>query len=227
MFEDRFRAWALEYPYRYGIDENVANMFYNTTTNLRLSALPPGPVVVVADARLQPFPPNLFFVEDEFAGRTRAMAAAPSLAWLRAARAKQAIGDGQLCAWISTATGGSGSETLPMIAQRLEPTFSRHGFKVDSGPTLPVSFAGASMAVIAAHGGVHSEGRYFQVISDDATLRVTASDLANALRNIGVVILSFAAAGGPTSTRVQTRRLASPSRYWIGGAPQLLLHLGH
>ena len=51
------------------------------------------------------------------------------------------------------------------------------------------------MAVITAHGGVHPEGRYFQVVSDEGSLRVTAGDLANALRNVGIVIL-FVCSGG-------------------------------
>ena len=127
MLEERFKRWAAEYPYAYGIDESTANLFYTTTADLRLSSLPDGPVVVVADASLQPFPPNIFYVEEEFAGRTRPMAAAPSLAWLQAARAKGMIGDGRLCAWISTAVGGTESQTLPMIAQRLASTFDQYG----------------------------------------------------------------------------------------------------
>ena len=82
-----------------------------------------------------------------------------------------------------------------MIAQRLEPTFDQHTFLVDNGPTLPAAFAGATMAIIAAHGGVQPEGRYFHVVSDEGVLRVTAADLANALRNIGIVIL-FVCSGG-------------------------------
>jgi hypothetical protein len=197
MLEERLRRWAVDYPYAYGTDETTANLFYTTTRELRLSSLPSGPVIVIADAALQSFPPNLFYVDDEFAGRTRPMAAAPSLAWLQAARAKGAIGDGRCCAWISTAVGGTESQTLPMVAQRLEPTFYKYGFIVDNGPTLPATFAGASMAVITAHGGVHPEGRYFQVVSDEGVLRVTASDLANALRNTGIVIL-FVCSGGRT-----------------------------
>ncbi|WP_439549056.1 CHAT domain-containing protein [Falsiroseomonas sp.] len=193
--EARFRAWAVDYPYQYGIDESTPNLFYTTTADLKLSSLPKGPIVVAADATLQPFPPNLLYVGDNFAGRTRPMAAVPSLAWLKAARDRGPIGDGRLCAWISTAVGGSGSETLPMIAQRLEPTFAEHAFTVDNGATLPATFAGATMAVITAHGGVHPEGRYFQVVSDEGGLRVAAGDLAGALRNVGVVIL-FVCSGG-------------------------------
>ena len=82
-----------------------------------------------------------------------------------------------------------------MIAQRLESTFNQYDFIVDNGAILPAAFAGASIAVITAHGGVNPEGRYFQVVSDEGILRVTASDLANALRNVGIVIL-FVCSGG-------------------------------
>ena len=94
ILEERFKRWAARYPDLYGIDETTANLFYTTTADLRFSTLPDGPVVLIADARLQPFPPNLVYVDGEFAGRTRPMAAAPSLAWLQAARAKGSIGDG-------------------------------------------------------------------------------------------------------------------------------------
>ena len=195
MHEERFETWALEYPYRYGIDESSPNLFYTTTAHLRLSELPHGPVVIAADATLQPFPPNIFFLVDDFSGRTRPMAAVPSLAWLKAAQQKGALGDGRLCAWISTAVGGSQSNTLPMIAERLEPTLTEYGFTKDDGPTLPEAFAGATMAVITAHGSIHHQGRFFQVVSDEGILRVTPIALAAALRNVGTVIL-FVCSGG-------------------------------
>ncbi|MHB8271991.1 CHAT domain-containing protein [Bradyrhizobium sp.] len=192
---ERFGRWASDYPYAYGIDESTANLFYTTTADLRLSGLPEGPVIVVADASVQPFPPNIFYVDDEFAGRTRPIAAAPSLGWLRAARSIGMIGDGRLCAWISTAASQTENQTLSMIAQRLEPSFSAYGFVVDNGAQLPAAFAGATMAVIAAHGSVHPEGRYFQLVSDEGVLKVSAADLAGALRNVDVVIL-FVCSGG-------------------------------
>ena len=122
------------------------------------------------------------------------MAAVPSLAWLKAAREQGPIGDGRLCAWIEPRREEE-SEDSPMIAQRLEATFAEYGFAVDNGPMLPVAFAGATMAVITAHGSVHAEGRYFQVVSDEGVLRVAAGDLADALRNVGTVIL-FVCSGG-------------------------------
>jgi hypothetical protein len=195
IHEKRFKVWSGKYPYAYGIDGESVNLFYTTTADLRLSSLPQGPVVIVADVTFQPFPPNLLYVDEEFAGRTRPMAMAPSLSWLQAARSKGIIGDGRLCSWISAAGGTTESQTLSIIAERLEPTFSQYGFLVDNGPTLPAAFAGASIAVITAHGGIHPQGRYFQVVSDEGILRVTARDLANALRNVGIVIL-FVCSGG-------------------------------
>lgn len=198
IHEERFTSWSQKYPYAYGVDEDSVNLFYTTTADLRWSSLPEGPIVIVADVTFQPFPPNLLYVDEEFAGRTRAMAMAPSLSWLQAARLKGMTGDGRLCSWISTAVGTTAeTQTLSMIAERLESTFTQYGFTVDNGPTLPAAFAGASLAVITAHGGVHPEGRYFQVVSDEGSLRVTARDLANALRNVGIVIL-FVCSGGRT-----------------------------
>src|SRR5688572_15341055 len=98
----------------------TTNLFYTTTEDLRFSGLPDGPIVIVSDVGFQAFPPNLVRIDDRFAGRTQAMAAAPSLSWLAAARAKGPIGDGRRCAWISLAD--LAGPTLPMIAQRLAPT---------------------------------------------------------------------------------------------------------
>lgn len=197
FLEERFRDWSLNYPYMYGIDEETPNLFFITTDNLRLSELPEGPVVVVADTQLQAFPPNILQEPQGFAGERRPMAAVPSLSWLRAAWEKGLIGDGRYCAWISTAEGEGESKTLPMIAERLAPVFEDYGFAVDNGPLLPKAFRGATLVVVTAHGGVHPDGRYFQVVSDEGELRVSAADLAAALRNVGVVIL-FVCSGGRT-----------------------------
>jgi hypothetical protein len=51
------------------------------------------------------------------------------------------------------------------------------------------------MAVIAAHGSVHPEGRYFQLVSDEGVLKVSADDLADALRNVDVVVLFVCSCG--------------------------------
>lgn len=193
--EERFRSWTEAYPHRYGIEESSPNLFYTTTADLRLSELPNAPVVISADVVLQSFPPNIFFLNDDFSGRTHPMAAIPSLAWLSAAQQKGHLGDGRLCSWISTAGGGSGSDTLSMVAERLAPTLTEYGFMIDNGPTIPAALAGSTMAVITAHGGIDDEEGFFRVVSDEGALRVTPDALAAALRNVGIVVL-FVCSGG-------------------------------
>jgi len=192
--QEAFHDWMLEFPRRYGYDDSP-NLFYTTTDRLRLSAVPEGPTIVVAATELQTFPPNLLFANGEFLGRRQPVAAAPSLAWLSGARDRSQAGDGRMVAWISTAEGEDGRATLSLLAQRLEAPFADFGFLLDTSPVIPRGFADATMAVITAHGRVHPEGRYFQVVSDEGTLRVSAADLAAAVRNVGVVVL-FVCSGG-------------------------------
>ena len=190
---EHLRAWSQRYPYAYAHDD--PNVFYTTTDRLRFSGLPTGPTVLIPDTELQAFPPNLLYVNGEFAGRTRSMSSAPSVAWLAAARPMGLIGDGRICAWIPTDPDNSTITTLSILAHRLAPTFQKHGIAVDHARALPASLAGASVVLIAAHGGVHPEGRYFQVVADEDGFRATAVDLAHALRNIGLVVL-FVCSGG-------------------------------
>ena len=93
-----------------------------------------------------------------------------------------------------------------MIAQRLEPTFDQRTFLVDNGPTLPAAFAGATMAIIAAHGGVQRRGDT-HVVSDEG-LKSNRGRPSECARNIGIVILLCVAAAARTSTLARTRRWA-------------------
>jgi len=209
---ERLKCWAKEFPYRYGVDETTLNLFYTSTEGLGLSELPEGRVLFVTDAELQPLPPNLLRIDEELAGQSRRMAAAPSLSWLAAARQRSSRGNGRLSAWISSTE--ENGETLAMIADRLGPTFEKYGFDVDRGSSLPEGLAGSELAVVAAHGSIVPEGRYFQLVSDDAELRVAGSDLAQTLRNVGVVIL-FVCSGGRADKHPSSNTI-------VGLAKQLL-----
>ena len=191
-----FHAWSQAFPYRYGIDDSP-NLFYRTTEHLRLTWSAERPTIISASSELQSFPPNILYDGTEFLGRKAPVAAVPSLSWLSGAHERNHKGDGRRVAWISTAEGDDGRTTLTLLAQRLDGPFTDHGFEVDHGGTLPQRFAGASMAVLTAHGGVHPEGRFFQLVSDEGVLKVSAADLAAAVRNVGVVIL-FICSGGRT-----------------------------
>lgn len=191
-----FHVWSQAYPYRYGVDE-IPNLFYHTTEPLQLSWSAQSPTIVSASSELQSFPANIIYDGTEFLGRKAPVAAVPSLSWLSGARERNHKGDGRRVAWISTAEGDDGRSTLTLLAQRLDGPFMDHGFEVDHGGTLPERFAGASIAVLTAHGGVNPEGRFFQLVSDEGVLKVSAADMAAAVRNVGVVIL-FICSGGRT-----------------------------
>lgn len=188
-------AWVTEFPYRYGVDETDPNIFLNSTEKFRLPVAPHGPILFVTDARLQQFPPNLLRTGDQFAGSLCPIASAPSLSWLRAARSNPRVERGTCAAWIPMAKTPEHTQTLGMIADRLRPTFDFYGVNLDTTANVPDHLSGADLAIVAAHGGIVPEGRYFQLIADDAELRLAASDLTSALRNVGVVIL-FVCSGG-------------------------------
>ncbi len=191
-----FQDWSQDFPYRYGIDESP-NLFYRTTEPLQVTWSAERPTIISASSELQSFPPNILYDGTEFLGRKVPVAAVPSLSWFSGAHDRNHKGDGRRLAWISTAGGDDRHVTLSLLAQRLDGPFTEYGFEVDHGGTIPERFAGASIAVLTAHGGVHPEGRFFQLVSDEGVLKVAAADLAAAVRNVGVVIL-FICSGGRT-----------------------------
>lgn len=191
---EAFRTWSTDFPWRYAYDSSP-NLFYTTTEQLRLSEAPVMPTIISASTRLQAFPPNILTADGEFFGRIMPMTAVPSLAWLKGARERNWTGDGRRVAWISTAESEDGRVTMPLLAQRMEEPLHTHGFATDFKPEIPVGFAGATIAIIAAHGDLHPENSFFQRVSDEGRLKITSEDMAAALRNIGVVVL-FVCSGG-------------------------------
>jgi hypothetical protein len=75
------------------------------------------------------------------------------------------------------------------------PTFERHGIEIRTESDIPKDLGRAGIAIVAAHGGLIPEGRYFGVVADDVDLRVTSAELANALGSVELAIL-FVCSGG-------------------------------
>jgi len=190
---DHLNSWAEEFPYRYGVDSESPNLFYVSTERLRVSDLPDGPVVLVMDTELGQMPPNLLRVDDELAGEKRAMATTPSLSWLASARASVTTSSNQSSAWISASD--KHGRTLPMIAERLRDTLAKHNIALNTEPTLPGGFGGSDLVILAAHGSITPEGRYFLRISDEGDFQAATQELASSLRNVGIVVL-FVCSGG-------------------------------
>jgi hypothetical protein len=190
----RFDGWKDEYPYAYR-DPSNPNAFYTSTAGLGVSALPER-AVVIASTDMQVFPPNLLNVDDELAGYRHRLAAAPSLTWLLAARQNAFAGDGRAVAWIPTAPPEEGWPPLARVAAELTECFERHGVPCETGAEPPSGLAGTDLVIVAAHGGVADEGRFFRAVSDDERdVVIGASSLARALGGAGVVVL-FVCSGG-------------------------------
>lgn len=187
--------WSKTFPYDYGFPTDDPNIFYNSTRSLGLTQQIAERTVIILDTDLQKLPPNLLVVENELLGVNSATAVAPSLAWLHTALEADRIQRKPPIAWISTATEDGDFGTLQMLSGRLETPLHTHNIPLVNTATPPPDLKGAELAIIAAHGGIGDDGRYFQVVSDEDDFRVNQLDLANALANSGVVIL-FVCSGG-------------------------------
>ena len=189
------QTWSLRFPYEYGININEPNLFYTSMRELGLAQGAGDRTVFVLDTRLQRLPPQLLLIDGYLLGCGTAVAVAPSLTWLRAAASAPPRPYAPPAAWISTAVEGDGRGTLATVADRVTAVLAQHGVALQTGAQLPDHLKGAQLAIVAAHGGLADENRFFKVVSDEAQLRVSALALARALEGAGVVIL-FVCSGG-------------------------------
>lgn len=84
---------------------------------------------------------------------------------------------------------------LGVLAERFDDDFRRHGVETSSGAEPPFALAGADLVVVAAHGGIGEDDRFFRVLEDDDHALTEPSALARALAGAGVVVL-FVCSGG-------------------------------
>lgn len=190
---ERLSTWRARYPHAYG-DAREVNVFFTTTEGLGLTELPPR-AVIVASTDLQVLPPNLLRVDDDLAGWNRPLAAAPSLAWLQAARRHPFGGDGRRLAWIPLTHEDAHDRTLGVLRERLEGTFDAHGITLSTAELPANDSTGAEMMIVAAHGGIAREGRFFRVVTDDFGRATTPAMVSNRLADVGTVVL-FVCSGG-------------------------------
>lgn len=192
--KERLARWSENYPVSYKRVADV-NEFYLSTDGIGVSELPDRSVVI-ASTDMQGFPPNLLNVACDLAGRTRRLASAPSLAWLDAKmREGQYKFDGRIAAWIPDAAPDGHLPTLAIVSERLHDSFVRHQVVLSNGASPPEGLAGAGMVIVAAHGGLADDARYFRVVTDDVDLAIASSTLSGSLSGVGVVVL-FVCSGG-------------------------------
>lgn len=219
----RLSEWSKTYPFAYGFDSDDPNVFYTSTRGLGLTQAPSERVVFVLDTELQRLSPNLIVIENELAGRSSAVAVAPSMAWLHAAVTGSP--EAQLkpaAAWISTATEGGLYGTLEMLADRLRDSLERHGIRLLTAPDVASDLKGAELAIIAAHGGVAAEGKYFQVVADEDDLKMSAVTLARAVAGASVVILFVCSGGRFDKHPIASTAVALPKELLDRGASAVI-----
>ncbi|WP_066798524.1 hypothetical protein [Sphingomonas soli] len=187
--------WSTKYPYAYQDPKrDTSQDFYVSTERLGLSSLP-ARSVIVASAELQGFPPNLFQVERQLAGYTHRLCLAPSLEWLAAARETPPPGDHRIAAWIPDAEPEEGLPALAILADRVKDSLVKHDVALSTGEAPTKDMSGSGLAIIAAHGGVGEDKKYFRVITDDVDLALAASAFSGKISDINVVVL-FVCSGG-------------------------------
>lgn len=191
----RLHTWSLRFPFEYGLDRDDPNVFYTSMQGLGLSQDVGDRALFVLDTRLQRLPPQLLLVQRELLGQQATIAVAPSLTWLRASVSASRTPYGPASAWISTAVEGSANGTLAGVAERVADHLQQYGVALQTGAQVPDALRGAHLAIVAAHGGLADDNRFFKVISNEAQMSVSAPELARALEGAGVVVL-FVCSGG-------------------------------
>lgn len=190
---ERLVEWSRVYPRHYSDSKLSPEEFRGATERLGLPNLPERALIVSGDLSLMP--PNVLTVEDDLAGRTKALATVPSLAWLKASVMADRKGDGTASAWIPVAAGGSYMDTLSLMAGEMEGVLQPEGIPLHTQSATPVALASADLAIIGAHGGLAEDNRFFRGLSDDQREPADMRQLIDALRGSRVAVL-FVCSGG-------------------------------
>lgn len=202
-FRLRMLTWLEEYPRQYGYVDAADgdNEFFRTMELLDIRLPASESLLVIAEPLMQQLTVNLGLVTPDdgghsyFLGTRTAVGMMPSLTWLSLTREAARSSATAYRAWISADEGPDAKGTLARALERLGDTFEDFGFTVDSGGQIPPDMSDAKLAVITAHGGLTTEGRYIHSIRDEGSFFEAPSALAAALAGVEVVIL-FVCSGG-------------------------------
>ena len=249
MFRRRFDAWLTEFPRQYGaVDRDDGNnIFYLTMERLDVCLPKAERLIIVAEPALQQLTANLVVMRpddggwDYLAGTQSSIGTVPSLSWLAAARSVRRSGKTGYKAWISAQldsefedseepSGRDGvdtqasdvAQTLDVALRRLSGSFEEFGFAVDTGRRLPHDMKDTGLAVVTAHGGLSSDGRYLRSIRDDNELVEAPSALANALEGVELVIL-FVCSGGRIDKNPWDNSTTSLSKQLLNGGSRAVI----
>lgn len=196
-FRRRLAKWSENYPFGYGTiePEDGNNTFFQSMEELPIP-LPVGRrVVVIGEPGLQQIPLNLLLVDGNFAGSSMAMGYVPSLTWLESIRRRPQTATTRRIAWLSEARKEGTPSAIEMVLNVTGETLTLAGFELSTSTSVPEGLTEAQIAVVAAHGSVAGDGKYFHRISDEGELVLTPRALASAVGGAELVILFVCSAG--------------------------------
>ena len=209
------RNWGKRYPYDYiSIEDPFAlNEIEQSLGGIGIApAIHGRPLLLIPEVRLQNIPPNLLLVNGNIAGFRQPIASAPSLTWLKAVRESERRPSGGRKAWIPAP-----DDTLLRLHGELADTLIAHGFSISRDPLMPAGMSDLDVAIIGAHGGLQRENEWFKVVTNEASTRLSAREVATTVHGTGIVILFVCSAG-----RLDRHPYGSASV----GLPHLLLDHG-
>ena len=156
--EDTFSAealnrWSERFPKDYSLDWVDQDEMRDSVASLGLTKLPKRSIIV-ADARLQRFPPDLLTIDGAGAGFDHAIGVTPSLEWLTASRRLDRKGNGAARMWIPVSPVSEEIGPLAMMADEVTPILAGHGVELEHGEQPSPGFADTDVAIIGAHGGL-------------------------------------------------------------------------
>ncbi|MGB8931723.1 MAG: CHAT domain-containing protein [Anaeromyxobacteraceae bacterium] len=169
--------------------------------------------VFVRGPRVGDLPANLLLADGVLLGTVAPVTSAPSLSWLSAEVARDATVPPSRRAWLLPGSDGGALGVLnELLLQQLPP----RGFEL-LGANAPGDMRRSGVAVVAGHGSVWHEQRFFRVVSGEDKSIVTPNELADAVAGSAVVVLLVCSGGKVEHDFFSLRRI---------GLPHLLLGRG-
>lgn len=188
--------WSNCYPRNYmQEDQNLSqDMMAASVAGLGLTKLPKKSIFI-SDARLGRFPPNLLTINGTYAGFLHAIASAPSLEWLGAARTLDRKGKGDARMWIPASKTEEDTAPLTLMSNDVCDVLDANQIPLEISHQPSREFGKADIAIIGAHGGLAETNRYFRSISDDSHLLKSISDVTSLTKSARLTILFVCSAG--------------------------------
>lgn len=191
------REWLLEYPH--GLEDlrgpGALNQLDDALAPIHLRREPSERLTVfVCDSLIARVPHHLFKLNPH--SRVRApCAVVPSLSWLGSSLRSPAPGNGNVCAWILPPDQDAAISALLILKTALEDLQNSSDLALAIGPILPSHLRPLDLLVVAGHGGLGVEERFFVTAAGEDGTQHTSSTFAANLAGSRVVVLLVCSGG--------------------------------